>query len=127
MSHPEPPMGTSGVCSFPVQSGGFLVIFQLFRCRNLPLNRMFPALDTGMGGCQLRRHPYTPYICMPPVHLYASIPPVHLYVLYHMYPICHRDLEGICTPHMSLGLLGGISTSVRHFCVCQYIHLPLSS
>ena len=37
-----------------------------------------------------------------------------MFSLYHMFPIC--------TPHMSWGLLGGISTSARHFCVFQYIH-----
>ena len=35
MSCPEPPMGISGVGSFPVQSGGSLIIFQFLRCRNL--------------------------------------------------------------------------------------------
>ena len=50
---PEPPMGISSVGSFPVQSGGSLIIFQLFRCRNLALNRFFilPTLEAGMGGC----------------------------------------------------------------------------
>ena len=35
-------MGIYGVGSFPVQSGGSLNIFQLLRCRNLALNRVFP-------------------------------------------------------------------------------------
>ena len=35
-------MGISGVGSFPVQSGGSLIFFHLFRCRNLALNRVFP-------------------------------------------------------------------------------------
>ena len=34
-------MGISGVGSFPVQSGGSLIFFELFRCRNLALNRVF--------------------------------------------------------------------------------------
>ena len=41
MPCPEPPMGISGVGSFPVQSGGSLFIFQLFRCRDLALNSFF--------------------------------------------------------------------------------------
>ena len=64
MSSPEPPMGISGVGSYLVWSGGSLIIFQLFRCRNLALNRFFPAflrgrhvLYLGMSGC--------PYICTP--------------------------------------------------------------
>ena len=36
-------MGISSVGSFPVQSGGSLIFFQLFRCRNLVLNRVFPT------------------------------------------------------------------------------------
>ena len=35
------------------------------------------------------------------------------------------DIGGIFTPHMSWGLLGGIHTSLRHFCVCWYIQWPL--
>ena len=41
MPFSEPPMGISGVGSFPVQSGGSLIFFQLFRFRNLALNRVF--------------------------------------------------------------------------------------
>ena len=41
MSCPEPPMCISSVGSFPVQSAGSLINFQLFRCRNLALNRFF--------------------------------------------------------------------------------------
>ena len=44
MSCLEPPMGISGVGSFPVWSGGSLNIFHLFMCRNLALNRVFPIL-----------------------------------------------------------------------------------
>ena len=66
---------------------------------------------------------------MPPVHLYA---PVYICMSPYtsMLPMCHGDSGGICSPHMSWGLLGQhlyITTSVRHFCVCQYIHLLLSS
>ena len=42
MSCPEPPMDISGVGLFSVQSGGSLSIFQLIRCRNLALHRVFP-------------------------------------------------------------------------------------
>ena len=41
MSCPEPPMGISGVGSFPVWSEGSLIIFQFLRCRNSALNRGF--------------------------------------------------------------------------------------
>ena len=49
-------MGISSVGSFPVWSGGSLIFFQLFRCRNLALNRVFSYfLVAGMflylGGC----------------------------------------------------------------------------
>ena len=40
-------MGISGVGSFPVQSGGSLIIFQLFRCRDFALNRFFPTFLRG--------------------------------------------------------------------------------
>ena len=49
MSCPEPTVGISSVVSFTVQSGGSLIIFQLFRYRNLALNRFFPTfLEAGM-------------------------------------------------------------------------------
>ena len=41
MSCPEPAMGIPGVGSFPIWSGGSLIIFQFLRCRNLALNRFF--------------------------------------------------------------------------------------
>ena len=58
-------MGISGVSSFPVQSGGSVIFFQLFRCRNLALNRVFSYfLMAGMffilGGCLDAQHLYTP-------------------------------------------------------------------
>ena len=70
-------MGISSVGSFPVWSGGSLIIFQLLRCRNLALNRVSSYfLVAGMflylGGCldspTFIHPPYicmTPYICMP--------------------------------------------------------------
>ena len=45
MSCSEPPMGISNVGSFPVQSGDSLITFQLFRCKNLALNRMFSYIQ----------------------------------------------------------------------------------
>ena len=67
----------SGVGSFPVQSGGSLIIFQLFMCRNLVLNRFFPTfLEAGMfytWGCLdaptfVQPHMFIcpPYICILP-------------------------------------------------------------
>ena len=116
--------------SFPVRSGGFLIIFQLFRCRNLASNRMFSYIRGQYGGCQLRGNLYAPYICMP---LYIQMPTYNCMphtpstsACFPEFPICHGDLGGTCTLHVSWGL-GGISTSVRHLCVCQYIHLPLNS
>ena len=40
-------MGISSVGSFPVWSGGSLIFFQLFRCRNLALNRFFSYFFSG--------------------------------------------------------------------------------
>ena len=75
-------MDISSVDSFPVQSGGSLIIFQLFRCRNLSLNRMFSNIKRqawgviSLGGiCMPCVHSYIPYICMPPIHPYASHTP----------------------------------------------------
>ena len=69
-------MGISGVGSFHVQSGGSLIFFQLFRCQNLALNRVFSYfLVTGMflylGLSGHPPHSYAPYICMPSVHSYT--------------------------------------------------------
>ena len=77
MSCPEPPMCISGVGSFPVQSGGSLIFFQLFRCRNLALNRVFSYfLVVGMflylGGVWTPPHLYTPMFVCP---LYIHTPP----------------------------------------------------
>ena len=74
MSCPEPPMGISGVGSFPVWSGGSLFFPQLFRCRNLALNRMFilKNLRGQHGGvsylgdtCMPHMFPCPPYIGSP--------------------------------------------------------------
>ena len=113
-------MGISSVGSFPVHSGGSLNILQLFGCRNLALNRVFSTLEAGMGGFQFRGHPYathiclyTPYICMPPVHLYAPYTPCKsMFSLYHMLPICNGDLGASVHP-MYLGVLWG------HQYICQ--------
>ena len=125
MSCSESPMGISSVDSFPVWSGGSQIIFQLFGCRNLALNRMFSYIRGEKGGCKLRGHLYAPYMSICPLYLYAPyicMHPYPLYIcmffLYHMFPICHGILGSICTPHMPWGLLGGISTSLRHFHVC---------
>ena len=74
MSCPESPMGISSVGSFPVWSRGSLIIFQLFRCRNLALNRIFPTflsgrhtfLYLGASGC--------PHMFVHPIHFYNPCP-----------------------------------------------------
>ena len=61
-------MGISGVGSFPVWSGGSVIIFQFLRCRNLALNRIFFVLflepgmfcTWGVSGCP---HVHMPLIC----------------------------------------------------------------
>ena len=68
-------MGISGVGAFPVQSGGSLIFFQLFRCRNLALNRGFSyflvvGIFLYLGGV------WTPHVCMPPVCLYT----LHMFI-----------------------------------------------
>ena len=71
MSCPEPPMSISGVGSFPVQSGGSLIIFQFLRCRNLALNKPFPTFLRGRYVLYLGSVWMFPYICMPPICLYT--------------------------------------------------------
>ena len=109
------------------------IIFLLFRCRNLALNRMLSCIKGRNGGCQLRGHVYTPctfihphtFIC-PVVHLYASISCTSAFLPISYVPHMSWALEGhMYTPYI-LGSFGGISTSIRHFSVYQYIHLPLS-
>ena len=179
MPCPEPPMGISHVGSFPVWCGGSLIIFQLFICRNLALNRMFLFYLRGRHVLHLGDI-YTPHMIVHPICLYASCtfgsphvqttpicPPCslcasicsrgicmwnedggHLYAPIHSNtPICldasyvwhpphvYMPLMFSCTSvcaqgylHVIWGIhpicwgLGGISTSVRHFGVCQYIH-----
>ena len=63
-------MGISGLGLFPVQSGGSLIFFQLFRWRNLALNRVYSYfLVAGMflylGGVWMPPHLYAPYIHIP--------------------------------------------------------------
>ena len=83
-------MGISSVGSFPVWPGGSLIILQLYRCRNVALNRFFHTFLSGRHVFVLGGSLDVPYIHTPPVHLYASctfvhphVPhtPVHLYVL----------------------------------------------
>ena len=73
-----------------------------------------------MGGCHLKGHLYTQYICMPPVFLYplyictphTSVPPYPKYIcmfsVYHMFPICHGDLRASVHP-ICLGVFWGAS------------------
>ena len=131
-------MSISCVGSFPMQSGGSLIIFQIFRCRNLVSNSMFSYTRVRHGGavslggicmppyiCMLPYIHTLPYTCTPPLHLYA---PIHLYVLPLSYvPHMLWGLGGISIPHMSWVLLVSINTSVRHFGFHWNIHLPLSS
>ena len=93
MPCPEPPMGISGVGSFPVQSGGSLIFFQLFRCRNLALNRVFSYflvagmfLYLGVSG--------HPHICTPP---YVHIPCMFIHPLgVYTPPICPHTPVHLC-------------------------------
>ena len=76
-------MGISNVSSSPVWFGGSLIIFQLFRCRNMALNMFFPTFLSGRHVFILGRHLDTPYICTPPyVHM-----PLGVQMLPHMSPI----------------------------------------
>ena len=134
MSCPEPPMGISGVDSFAGWSVGFLNIFQLFRCRNLVLNRnVFPTLVLGMWGCQHRRHmdthihPYTPMHLYTPICPYTLIPP--LYICMSPIPYAPQISWGhwghLYTPYV-MGYWGasvhlsGISLSVGTSTVSQF-------
>ena len=136
MSCPEPPMDISGVGPFPVQSGGSLIIFQLFRCRNVAFNRdVFCTLVAGMWGLSARGHLYTPIhldaLCLFGCLIYLDTPcmsvcchtfTVHLYVpLYHMFPTFCGNLGAPVHP-ICLGVFRSDQSTVRHFCACQYIH-----
>ena len=63
--------GIFGVGSFPVQSGGSLnYFFQLFRYRNLALNKIFLlTLEAGMGFV-------VPFVWCPYAPLYVHMPPM---------------------------------------------------
>ena len=87
MSCPEPPMGISSVGSFPVWRFSN-IFFQLFRCRNLALNRVFSYfLVVGMflylGGAWTPPMFVCPlYICTPQGCTHPHRPPcssVHLH------------------------------------------------
>ena len=69
-------MGISSVGSFPVWSGGSLIIFRLFRCRNLALNRFLLLFleQACFYTWQVSGWPLCSYalICLyAPIHLYA--------------------------------------------------------
>ena len=86
-------MGIYSVDSFPVQSGDSLIFFQLFRCRNLALNRFFSYfLVAGtfiLRGClDIPMFIQPPYDCMP---LYIHTPPgvyTPPYAPYSSVPLC---------------------------------------
>ena len=126
MSFPEPPMGISSVGSFPVQSGGSLIIFQFLSCRHLALNRVFFLLflEAGMFYTWGSGHPpmfvFTLYVCTP-LHIHTHARGVHTpicspYSSLHLY-----DLIGFCMLWGCKGpltcwippLYGGASPSVH--------------
>ena len=102
MSCPEPPMGISGVGSFPVWSGGSLNIFSSsLGVGNVALNRMF--LLKNLRGRHGELHTqgasicppvclYTPYMFICPICLYTSIClDIPLYVPMLLYTsVCSR-------------------------------------
>ena len=109
-----------GVGSFPVWSGGSPIIFQFFRCRNLALNRDVYYISVRHWGFRHRGHLYallyactSPYVCIP---TYVCTPPYTLYICMFSHTICSPCVM------RTWRSFGDIITSVRHFCVCQYIH-----
>ena len=96
-------MGISSVGSFPVQSGGSQIFFQLFRCRNLALNRVFSYfivagmfLYLGVSGTPHSYTPvhlYVPYVCTPP-GVYT--------------PRCPHTLLCLCVLLEALHVVGGL-------------------
>ena len=105
MSCSEPPLGISGVGSFPVWSGGSQIAFQLFRCRNLALNRdVFPTLEAGMWGCQHRGCPYATHMSIHPICPYAPYPCTSVCSPIPYVPPCHGDFEGICLVFLCLSV-----------------------
>ena len=118
MSCPEPPMGISGVGSFPLWSGGSLIIFfQLFRCRNLALNR-FSYFSLVAGMFYLRGVSIClPYICTPCMFVcsHMFVCPQHPHMFKHPYmspcsPVYLYVLRGICIWYGDPGALHLLDT-----------------
>ena len=115
-------------CGFiPRWSGGSLIIFQLFRCRNVALNRIFilylrQACSTPMG-CL-----YTPYICIPYTFicpLYVQNPPVHSDT-----PICPPcSCASVCSGDICMWYGMGLfvcphTFECPHVCMPPYVQHP---
>ena len=73
--------------------------FQLFRCRNLALNRdVFPTLEAGMGGCQHRGCLYAPHMSVhAPVHVHTP-PYIHMPSILPCTSVCSPYT--ICFPYV---------------------------
>ena len=104
-------------CGFiPSVSGGSLIFFQLFRCRNLALNRGFFLFFSGrhvlyLGGVWIPLHSYTPYIH---TNLYICMPPgVHT-------PICPHTPLYLCVLE-ALHVLGVVMGSPLCWDTLPYI------
>ena len=100
--------------------------FQLFRCRNLALNRdVFPTLEADMGVVGIGAIHSSPYICMP-IHPYApQYSPVHLYVPPIPYiPHISWGFWVICTP-IYVVVFWTASVHLSGISVCHYIHCHL--
>ena len=137
MSFPEPLISIPSVDSLPMWYGGSLIIFQLFRCRKLTFTRdIFSSFSLqACRGYQYvclvgRASIHTPMCLNAPIHTYVPCmsisPSIHLYVPTYnsMFPY-----TSICSPYI-MGTLGGPSVPQyigQTFCVCQDIHLILSS
>ena len=83
-------MGISGGGSFPMWSvGSLIIIFQLFRCRNLPLNRIFLPFLRSSHIFTLKGHAYTPINLYAPIGLYApcTFRCPHMFKHPHMSPM----------------------------------------
>ena len=110
MSFPEPPIGISSVDSFPVWSGGSLIIFQVFRCRNLSLNSIFLLYLRGRHFSTLRG------VSVHPIHSYAPCTFVHPLDIWTI-PICsdtpicppfspvHLYVQAVSTCDMGMGVI----------------------